>query len=119
MRVRIAFAALAAALLAVAPAAGIDFDKVDRHIGKEPAYQAKPLYCLALLGLEGKTLVWMALDGERLYVDKNCNGDLTDDGPQAKLETQSVDPASFDKVEVSPDNGQTVYKLRVTPPLWW
>jgi hypothetical protein len=97
-------------------AATIDFAKVDRRIAKEPAYQSKPLYCFALIGPEGKTRVWMVVDGERLFVDKNCNGDLTDDGGPQELKDKRTDPASFDKVEVSPDTGTTKYVFDVT--LW-
>ena len=53
----------------------------DHAIGKEPAYQSTPKYCLLVLGDRGETKVWMVEDGRRLYVDKNANGDLTDDGP--------------------------------------
>ncbi len=116
MRLGPAPPALAALLLAAAPAAALDFDKIDRRIAKEPAYQAKPLYGLALLGPDGKTRVWMALDGERLYVDKNCNGDLTDDGPPAELKDKATDPAGFEILDVSPDGGRTVYKFDIA--LW-
>jgi hypothetical protein len=116
MRLRPASAALAALLLAAGPAAALDFDKLDRRIAREPAYRSKPLYGLALLGPDGKTRVWMALDGERLYVDRNCNGDLTDDGPPAELKDKATDPASFEIVDVSPDSGRTVYKFDVA--LW-
>jgi hypothetical protein len=109
-------AALAALLLAAAPAAALDFDKLDRRIAKEPAYRAKPLYGLALLGPDGQTRVWMVLDGERLYVDRNCNGDLTDDGPPAELMDKASNPGSFEIVEVSPDRGRTAYKFDVA--LW-
>jgi hypothetical protein len=104
-------------LLGAAPAAGpVDFAKLDRRIAREPTYQGKPLYCLALLGPESATRVWMVLDGERLYVDKNANGDLTDDGPPTELKAKNTDPASFEIVNVSPDGGKTVYKFDVT--LW-
>jgi hypothetical protein len=130
MRLRPVSAALAALLLAApltlpSPPAGregrvrgaaLDFDKVDRRIAREPAYRDKPLYGLALLGPDGKARVWMALDGERLYVDRNCNGDLTDDGPPAELKDKASDPAGFEIIDVSPDGGRTVYKFDVA--LW-
>src|SRR6266478_3980742 len=60
---------------------GQDTGKIDRRIAKEPRYESKsPWYCLLLFGPEQKTKVWMVLDGKRLYVDRNANGDLTDDG---------------------------------------
>ena len=52
----------------------------DRSIVKEPAYQSTPKYCLITIG-NNANQVWMVEDGQRLFVDKNANGDLTDDGP--------------------------------------
>jgi hypothetical protein len=52
----------------------------DRTIVKEPKYQSTPKYSLITLG-NGEVKVWMIEDGKRLFVDKNANGDLTDDGP--------------------------------------
>ncbi len=53
----------------------------DRTIIKEPTYQSTPEYSLITLGNSGDVKVWMVEDGKRLFVDKNANGDLTDDGP--------------------------------------
>jgi RNA polymerase sigma factor (sigma-70 family) len=62
-----------------------DIGKIDRRIAKEPRYESEaPWYCLLLLG-EAKTKVWMVLDGNKLYVDRNANGDLTDDGDPLTL----------------------------------
>ncbi len=58
-----------------------DLTKIERSIRKEPTYQSKtPRYCLLVFGPEAKTRVWLVLDGRTLYVDRNGNGDLTDDG---------------------------------------
>lgn len=57
------------------------FEKIDRTIRHEPVYKSTPKYCLLLLGASGKVKVWMVEDGRQLYIDKNVNGDLTDDGP--------------------------------------
>jgi hypothetical protein len=55
--------------------------KVERTIAKEPAYQSKaPRYCLLVFGPEAKFRVWLVQDGDALYVDRNGNGDLTEDG---------------------------------------
>ena len=48
---------------------------------KEPAYVATPKYCLLALDAAADVKVWMVEDGQRLFLDKNANGDLTDDGP--------------------------------------
>ena len=73
---------LGAAFLAVssAPATAIDLTKIDRTITKEPAYKAKPKYCLLVFGPEAKFRVWLVIDGDTLYVDRNGNGDLTEPG---------------------------------------
>src|SRR5215831_909330 len=69
------------ALLVWAGAAGAaDLTKVDRTLKKQPAYQGKPKYGLLVFGPEAKHRVWLVLDGDTLYVDKNGNGDLTDKG---------------------------------------
>ena len=70
----------AAALLSGAAPAAADLTKVDRTIKKEPAYKSKPHYCLLVFGPEAKTRVWLVVDGDTLYVDRNGNGDLTDEG---------------------------------------
>jgi hypothetical protein len=56
-------------------------ESIDRRIGGEPQYTGQPQYLLLALGPEAQTLVWVVEDGRTLYVDKNANGDLTDDGP--------------------------------------
>jgi|tagenome__1003787_1003787.scaffolds.fasta_scaffold20886935_3 hypothetical protein len=56
-------------------------DSVERKIGKEPKYVATPRYALLVLGTNAEAKVWMVEDGDVLYVDRNANGDLTDDGP--------------------------------------
>ena len=62
-------------------ARGVDLTKIDRTIAKEPTYQSKtPKYGLLVFGPEAKSRVWVVLDGDFLYVDRNCNGDLTEKG---------------------------------------
>ena len=56
------------------------FDDFRRTSLKEPVYGSTPKYCLLALGVGGEVKVWMVEDGKRLFVDKNANGDLTDDG---------------------------------------
>src|SRR5437763_16402292 len=69
-----------ALLLSVsAPALAADLSVVDRTILKEPAYKGKPKYCLMAFGPEAKTRVWLVLDDENLYVDRNGDGELTAD----------------------------------------
>jgi hypothetical protein len=65
-------------LLAPSPSAtAADLSKIDRTIRKQPEYKGKPAYALLLFGREAKVRVWVVLDGETLYVDRNGDGDLT------------------------------------------
>src|SRR6516164_6560345 len=61
-----------------------DLTKIDRTIAKEPAYKSKPKYGLLVFGPEAKSRVWLVLDGDVLYVDKNGNGDLTEKDERIK-----------------------------------
>lgn len=56
-----------------------DLTTIDRSIAKTPDYQSKsPKYCLLVFGPEASTRVWIVRDGDVLFVDRNCNGDLTE-----------------------------------------
>src|ERR1700724_3146257 len=80
MRVISFLSALVLASGASASAWAADLTKIDRTIAKEPAYKSKPKYCLLVFGPEAKSRVWLVLDGDVLYVDRNGNGDLTEKG---------------------------------------
>jgi hypothetical protein len=65
-------------LLTVSPrATAADLSKIDRIFRKQPHYKGKPKYALLVFGPEAKMRVWVVLDGETLYVDRNGDGDLT------------------------------------------
>src|SRR5687768_5001074 len=86
---------LRAALVAVFAVGGFasaaDLASVDRTIKKEPAYQSKsPRYALLVFGPEARDRVWLVHDGDTLYVDRNGDGDLTDD--EEKVPTKDVGP---------------------------
>jgi RNA polymerase sigma factor (sigma-70 family) len=57
-----------------------DLTKIDRTLVKEPKYTTEPYYALLTLGPEAKKRVWLVVDGNTLYVDRNGNGDLTEAG---------------------------------------
>src|SRR5262249_43756689 len=60
---------------------GADMTKIDRTISKSPTHHSKyPRYGLLVFGPEAKSRDWVVLDGDVLYVDRNCNGDLTEEG---------------------------------------
>lgn len=63
-----------------------DLTKIDRTIAREPAYKTKPKYCLLVFGPEAKHRVWLVLDGDTLYLDRNGNGDLTEPGNKIAAE---------------------------------
>src|SRR3979490_2472906 len=88
-------AALAWVALTSAPALAVDLSKIDRTIAREPVYKNKPKYCLLVFGPEAKTKVWLVIDGDTLYVDRNGNGDLTEKG-------ERVDLPKFDKDTSAP-----------------
>jgi hypothetical protein len=57
-----------------------DVGSIDHTLRRQPAYTAKPHYCLLLFGPEGKTRVWLVAAGEAFYADTNGDGDLTQPG---------------------------------------
>src|SRR5262249_25193331 len=83
-----------ACLLAAAwPVGAADQNKIDAPLTREPAYQSgAPRYCLLVFGPEAKTRVWVVVDGDNVYVDRNGNGDLTEAGE--KLSLSKVSPSS-------------------------
>jgi hypothetical protein len=95
-------AAVLAGLFGSLPAA--DLGAIDRTIAREPAYKSKtPKYCLLVFGPEAKTRVWLVLDGDTLYVDRNGNGDLTEKGEMVALP----------KFETEKDNGPILGRREV------
>ena len=82
---------LSALLMWAAPVLAADLAKIDRTIAGEPAYQSRPKYCLVAFGVDAGTRVWLVLDGEVLYVDRNGNGDLTEEDERFTGETTAGD----------------------------
>lgn len=95
MRMRTLTAALFVVSSIAVTASAADLTRIDRLIAKEPAYRAKPVYCLLVHGSEAKSRIWLVLDGEVLYVDRNGNGDLTEPA-------ERVEPAKADWAEADP-----------------
>src|SRR5262245_43362144 len=71
-----------------APVTAVQLGKIDRTIAKEAIYKSKPQYCLLVFGPQAKTRVWLVLDGDVLYVDRNGNGDLTAEGERTDTREQ-------------------------------
>jgi hypothetical protein len=93
-------------------AAAADLAKVDRTIRREPAYKSRePRYCLLVFGPAADYRVWLVLDGDALYVDRNGNGDLTEAGEATGPEAADTDPCSFRPVRVRRPDGKAEEEL--------
>jgi hypothetical protein len=93
--------ALIVALLWTSQAYAVDLTKIDRTIAREPKYESKsPTYGLMVFGPEAKHRVWLVLDGDHLFVDRNSNGDLTEEGERLAVKTPHQDPAQFEPTEL-------------------
>ncbi len=83
-----------------------DLTKIERGIVKEPAYQkGAPRYCLAVFGREAQTRVWLILDGDTLYVDRNADLDLTAANERVRGKPQPDGQRSFPSVAIDPKPG--------------
>jgi hypothetical protein len=92
------------ATLTGSAASGVDYSKVSRAITKEPVYQSKtPKYALLLFGREAKLRIWLVLDGETIYLDRNGDGDLTGDGERLEKRIEGM------KTEIADTDGKTRY----------
>jgi len=77
--------ALLASVFGNAAAQTADLARVDRSIRREPTYRSTPRYCLLVFGPKAEHRVWLVLDGDSLYVDRNGNGDLTEAGERVAV----------------------------------
>ncbi len=93
--------------LASGPSAqAVDYSKVDRTLGKEPAYEKSPRYALLLFGPEAKLRLWAAVDGEALYLDRDADGDLTG------KEERSARLKDCRDIELADPDGKTRYLIK-------
>jgi hypothetical protein len=109
---------LATLIVSALPAAGSDLVKIDRNIKKEPAYKGKPRYCLLVFGPEAKSRVWVVADVvqdpdvgasiDRLYIDGNGNGDLTESADRAKFNSPY---SRWESGNIGGPDGKLRYKL--------
>ena len=88
-------------------------DGVEHKIGKEPKYASLPRYALLVLGTNGESKVWMVEDDKTLYVDKNANGDLTDDGPPIEQTNVTARDCDYLLDEIVPADGSRHTNLRL------
>ncbi len=73
-----------------------DLTKIDRTLVKEPKYKNQPFYALLAIGPEAKNRVWLVVDGDVLYVDRNGNGDLTEEGERVERDPKLIEVAPGD-----------------------
>jgi hypothetical protein len=86
--------------------------KVDRTIRREPTYQTKqPRYCLLVFGPEARYHIWLVLDGDTLYVDRNGNGDLTEPGKSTRAMGTNTEVIEFEPMTIFRPDGKTEEKL--------
>jgi hypothetical protein len=91
-------------LLAARCAIAVDYDKVDRMIRKEPIYKTgAPQYALLLFGPTARR-VWLVIDGDTAYIDRNSNGDLTD---QKERFDNATDGSRQLFIEISDPDGKS------------
>jgi hypothetical protein len=89
----------------------VEFDKIPRTIGKQPVYQSKsPKYCLLVFGPQSQTRVWLVVDGKTAYVDRNANGDLTEEGERVAQQSDG----SFHLGNITEPGGATHKDLQLS-----
>src|SRR5215475_2877580 len=77
----VVFLSMAFCISCFAPqGSAVDLTKIDWTIRKEPTYRTKPRYALLVLGKKAETRIWLVIDDKTLYVDRNGNVDLTEEG---------------------------------------
>jgi hypothetical protein len=83
-----------------------DGDEIKRPPLKEPVYQTKYIeYWLLVFGAEAKTRVWVVRDGDTWYIDRNGNGDLTEEGKRVEAKD------GYFKEPVQVSAGKSLYKI--------
>ena len=71
-----------------------DLTLIPRTIKREPTYESKsPKYCLAVFGKEAAHRVWLVHDGDRLFVDRDGDGELIE--PPIRIGTGSSFSLSY------------------------
>ena len=111
-----ALIAVASFIVQSASLLAFDLRTIDRTILKEPAYRTgQPKYCLAVFGLKAETRVWMVLDGDTLFIDRNGNLDLTEAGESVKgMPRQAHGEIQFHALTITAEGVPANTRLKVT-----
>lgn len=81
-------------------ASAADLNRLDRSLANEPSYQTgNPRYCLLAFGADAERRAWLVVDGEQVYLDRNGNGDLTEDGE--RLDARAISNPESQLVETA------------------
>ena len=115
---------LSLALFIVQTAYSGDLAKKRVHPKIEPKYASEtPGYLLLVFGQEASTPIWIVADKEYVYIDRNSNGDLTDQGERIAASTiQKIENPSaqfrefrtYNLGDIDPSaNGSTYKNLRL------
>ncbi|MDA0284877.1 MAG: hypothetical protein O3B13_05685 [Planctomycetota bacterium] len=100
----------------------VDLTRIAREISVEPEYaENSQSYCLAVFGSQARHRVWLVRDGDRLFVDRNGNGNLTDSDETVELAgsfmigdlTLFEAAGQYSRFQVSPQSDGT-YRMRLT-----
>ena len=86
--------ALGLSICPSAAALAVDLTKLDRPAVKLPELQSGAVqYCLLVFGPDAAQRVMLVHDGDRLFVDRNGNGDLTEPGETVAADAHDSKPA--------------------------
>lgn len=89
-------AVLLAACLPAGASAGPPALDADRVIKAQPRYASEqPFYALLALGAAAETRLWIVVDGDDLYVDRNGDRDLVDEGEKVTAVASPDDAAGL------------------------
>lgn len=91
------------------PTEAADLKGIDRTIKKEPKYTTSARYALLAFGPEAKTKIWLVLDGDVLYVDRNGNGDLTEPNERFEIDAEATKRTKVAEADVY--TGMNVFTL--------
>lgn len=98
-------------VLTATPAA-VDLTAIPREISVPPVCRsAEPAYCLMVFGAKADTRVWLVQDGDRLYVDRNGNGDLTETGEMIEGTGSIYDEGGIRERDGTLHGGLSVYRF--------
>jgi hypothetical protein len=105
------------ALSLTGPILAADLSAINRSIAKLPQLTSPaPEYCLLVFGPEAAKRVWLVHDGDVLYVDRNGNGALTEDGERVAAEpkvSEAAEDVYFFQVGEIPDVPRSHKDLQV------